>query len=341
MQNLLGHSAAWQGRSLEVRLPLIRCSASELLQTAGETAAETELLRPETHILPSQERLHRNFDKNRKLRSFFGKDSAKTTQRHNDSTKTRKIQETFHRISRNFTDACKLDPPMSSADSIPTMSAAGSSERCKIPDGLVKVLQAKHSSQQNCTQKLCGLRLENSKQHDNIDMRLQTSSNRDLCNSIALESKSTCSAITGHLHKPLAADKWGLSHEETRIQRRLASGTCQVARSCGQVFALCYLSALCLRTSSESARALGPFSAHKVKTLQLCNDLAAVHEAVSVLVLTSFPRSALKSDNPLWSPCCTFGAARWVCPERFCPPVDSWPWLGVSCAIGRAAFTLP
>ena len=156
MQNLLGHSAAWQGRSLEVRLPLIRCSASELLQTAGETAAETELLRPETHIFTVSGKTPQKLRKNRKLRSFFGKDSAKTTQRHNDSTKTPKIPATFHRISRNFTDACKLDPPMSSADSIPTMSAAGSSERCKIPDGLVKVLQAKHSSQQTVRKNSAG-----------------------------------------------------------------------------------------------------------------------------------------------------------------------------------------
>ena len=146
MQNLLGHSAAWQGRSLEVRLPLIRCSASELLQTAGETAAETELLRPETHILPSQERLHRNFEKTANFAVFL----VKTPQRlHKDTMAPQ-------RISRNFIDACKLDPPMSSADSIPTMSAAGSSERCKIPDGLVKVLQAKHSSQQTVRKNSAG-----------------------------------------------------------------------------------------------------------------------------------------------------------------------------------------
>ena len=95
MQNLLGHSAAWQGRSLEVRLPLIRCSVSELLQTAGETAAETELLRPETHILPSQERLHRNFDKNRKLRSFL----VKTPQRLHKDTMTPQRLERFQKHS--------------------------------------------------------------------------------------------------------------------------------------------------------------------------------------------------------------------------------------------------
>ena len=113
-QNLLGHGVAWRGRSLEVRLPLIRSSASELPQTAGETAVETEFDTPKKPpnsaetLVETPQKLHKD---------------KMTPQRPERSQKT----------SRNFTDAGRLNTPMSTADSIPTKSAADSSEHCRIP----------------------------------------------------------------------------------------------------------------------------------------------------------------------------------------------------------------
>ena len=67
MQNLLSHSAAWRGRGLEVPLPLIWPSASELPQTAGETAVETELLRPEIQLFTVNPGwIHKHFEKTAK-----------------------------------------------------------------------------------------------------------------------------------------------------------------------------------------------------------------------------------------------------------------------------------
>ena len=62
--------------------------------------------------------------------------------------------------------------------------------------------------------------------------------------------------------------KRSLSNKKKRIQRRLVSGTCQVAWSCGQVFARGYLSAQCLRASSTSLRERSAlFSARSEDTL--------------------------------------------------------------------------
>ena len=52
-----------------------------------------------------------------KLHRDFGRDFAKTSQRQNDATKNRKTPERMQQTSRNFTDACRLNTPMSAANS--------------------------------------------------------------------------------------------------------------------------------------------------------------------------------------------------------------------------------
>ena len=83
-----------------------------------------------------------------------------------------------------------------------------------------------------------------------------------------------------------------MSHEE-----RSSDGSCQEPVKWHGAAAKFSQEAICQHYVSERAAGVcasaQPFSAQEAKTLWLCNDLAAIHAAVSVLVLTIFPRSAL------------------------------------------------
>ena len=52
-----------------------------------------------------------------KLHRDFGRDFAKTQERQNNTTRSRKTPERIQQTSRNFTDACRLNTLMSAANS--------------------------------------------------------------------------------------------------------------------------------------------------------------------------------------------------------------------------------
>ena len=51
-----------------------------------------------------------------KLHRDCGRDFAKTSQTQNEATKNRKTPERIQQTSRNFTDACRLNTPMTAAN---------------------------------------------------------------------------------------------------------------------------------------------------------------------------------------------------------------------------------
>ena len=93
-------------------------------------------------------------------------------------------------------------------------------------------------------------------------------------------------------------------------KKKRGDGSCQGPvkwhGAAAKFFARGCFSEQCLRSTSLRERS--------ALSAQECNDLAAIHAAVSVPI---FPRSALTADSPLW-PCCRFGA-HWACPQRFSP----------------------
>ena len=96
MQNLLGHSAAWRGRGLKVRLPRWLWAGRPHRIRLGKRHSG-QIVRFEGY-------------KDFKVTAYF---FTKTQQ---DFTKTRKIPERFQETSRHFVDACRLEPELRRTD---------------------------------------------------------------------------------------------------------------------------------------------------------------------------------------------------------------------------------
>ena len=163
--------------------------------------------------------------------------------------------ERFQKTSRNFTDAGRLNTPMSTANSIPTMLQARESiERFRRSStGCCKLNPARS---ERYAKTLHAESFSSKKQHH--DTRLQT-----MTCAIRKPRKANLPAlarIAGCAYQL----KRSLSHTRKKIQRRLVSGPVK-SWSCGQVFARGYLSAQ--RRAARVCASAQPFSAQEVKTL--------------------------------------------------------------------------